>query len=82
LGLGDPDSVLSADYFIYEKKETEKTEFQKCCKTNFLEKAPDSEIHFAESDPLEYKMKKRGDGECRNRTGDLVHAKHALCQLS
>ena len=21
-------------------------------------------------------------GECRNRTGDLVHAEHALCQLS
>jgi hypothetical protein len=26
--------------------------------------------------------KKIGSGECRNRTGDLVHAKHALYQLS
>jgi hypothetical protein len=28
------------------------------------------------------KMFKKEIGECRNRTGDLVHAKHALYQLS
>ena len=63
----------------------EELEYVKCFDRESNTGPPDYWSYYLQSGALPTELSKLTcpiPGECRNRTGDLVHAKHALYQLS